>query len=143
MNRIPRRPSKDPPAYQAVTRDILVRVVPAFRPERSDPTQGRYVWTYTIEIENHGRDTVQLVSRRWEITDSQNRSKTVLGSGVMGERPRLRPREVFTYTSACPLSTPSGAMRGSYQMLTDDDVAFEVEVPAFSLHLPGALRVLN
>lgn len=143
MSRIPRRPSKDVPTYQAITRDIIVRVIPAFMPGQSDPVEGRYVWSYTIEIENHGAETVQLISRRWLITDAHNRTETVAGSGVVGEQPRLKPREAFRYTSACPLSTPSGDMRGSYQMLTDDGVAFEVEVPAFSLHLPGAHRSLN
>ena len=67
----------------------------------------------------------------------------VAGPGVVGEQPRLKPREAFRYTSGCPLSTSSGEMRGTYQMLTDEGVSFEVEVPAFSLHLPGAHRVVN
>jgi ApaG protein len=143
MSRIPRRPSRDAATYQATTRGIIVRVAPAYLPGQSDPRESRYVWSYTIEIENHGEETVQLVSRRWLITDAHNRTETVAGAGVVGEQPRLKPREAFRYTSACPLSTPSGDMRGAYQMLTDDGVAFEVEVPAFSLHLPGAHRVVN
>ncbi len=143
MNRIPRRPSRESAAYQATTRDIVVRVTPAFLPGQSDPQRSRYVWSYTIEIENHGEETVQLVSRRWLITDASNHTETVSGAGVVGEQPRLKPREAFRYTSACPLSTPSGEMRGAYQMLTDAGEAFEVEVPAFSLHLPGAHRALN
>jgi len=143
MSRIPRRPSRDAPTYEATTRDIIVRVAPVFLPAQSDPIESRYVWSYTIEIENHGQDTVQLISRRWLITDAMNRTETVAGSGVVGEQPRLKPREAFRYTSNCPLSTPSGDMRGVYQMLTDDGVTFEVEVPAFSLHLPGARRVVN
>ena len=143
MTRIPRRPSRDTPTYQATTRGIIVRVTPSYLPGQSDPLESRYVWSYTIEIENHGDDTVQLVSRRWMITDALNRTETVSGAGVVGEQPRLKPREAFRYTSGCPLSTPSGAMRGYYQMLTDEGVAFEVEVPAFSLHLPGAHRAVN
>jgi ApaG protein len=143
MSRIPRRPDREGSAYVATTRGIIVRVVPAFLPGQSDPDEGRWVWSYTIEIENHGDETVQLISRRWLITDALNRTETVAGSGVVGEQPRLKPREAFRYTSACPLGTASGEMRGSYQMLTDEGVAFEVEVPAFSLHLPGAHRSLN
>jgi len=143
MTRIPRRPAKDAPAYEAVTRGIIVRVTPAFLPGQSDASKSRYVWSYTIEIENHGEETVQLISRRWLITDAMNRTETVAGAGVVGEQPRLKPREAFRYTSACPLATPSGDMRGTYQMLTDEGETFEVEVPAFSLHLPGAHRSLN
>jgi ApaG protein len=143
MNRIPRRPAKESPAYQAVTRGIMVRVTPAFLPGQSDAGESRYLWAYTIEIENHGEETVQLVSRRWLITDAKNHTETVAGSGVVGEQPRLGPRQAFRYTSSCPLTTPSGEMRGTYQMVTDEGEAFEVEVPAFSLHLPGAHRALN
>ena len=34
-------------------------------------------------------------------------------------------------------------MRGTYQMVTDEGEAFEVEIPAFSLHLPTARKTVN
>ena len=143
MNRIPRRGTKDSPIYEATTRGVMVRVVTQYLPDQSDPPASRYVWAYTIEIENHGEETVQLISRRWVITDGLNRSEVVSGPGVVGEQPHLKPREAFRYTSGCPLSTPSGEMRGTYQMVTDGGEPFEVEVPAFSLHLPGAHKAVN
>jgi ApaG protein len=143
MNRIPSRRAKESPVYEARTRDVVVRVKTNYLAEQSDPIESRYVWAYTIEIENHSEDTVQLVSRRWRITDGRNKTEEVSGAGVIGEQPRLKPREAFRYTSGCPLTTPSGEMRGAYQMLTDKGEAFEAEVPAFSLHLPGAHRKVN
>ncbi len=143
MNRIPSRRAKESPVYEARTRDVVVRVKTNYLAEQSDPIESRYVWAYTIEIENHSEDTVQLVSRRWRITDGHNKTEEVSGAGVIGEQPRLKPREAFRYTSGCPLTTPSGEMRGAYQMLTDKGEAFEAEVPAFSLHLPGAHRKVN
>jgi ApaG protein len=143
MNRIPRRRSKESPVYEATTRGIVVRVVTNYLPGQSDPDESRYVWAYMVEIENHGEETVQLVSRKWTITDGLNRTEEVAGPGVVGEQPRLKPRDAFRYTSGCPLSTPSGEMRGAYQMVTDDGDMFEAEVPAFSLHLPGAHRSVN
>jgi ApaG protein len=62
---------------------------------------------------------------------------------VVGEQPELKPREAFRYVSNCPLPTPSGAMKGSYSMVTDQGDLFEVEIPEFSLHLPGAAAKLN
>jgi len=143
MSRINRRGSPDSPVYEARTGDILVRVAPTYLPEDSNPETGRWIWAYTIEIENHGKDTVTLVSRHWIITDAMNRVEEVQGEGVVGEQPVLGPREAFRYASGCPLSTPSGAMRGTYRMVTARGDAFEVEIPAFSLHLPGARRRLN
>ncbi len=140
MTRIRRRGTPDNPVYEARTRDILVRVAPAYMAEQSRPEEGQWLWAYVVEIENHGTQTVTLMSRHWIITDALNRVEEVQGPGVVGEQPVLGPREAFRYNSGCPLTTPSGSMRGTYQMVTAAGDAFDVEIPAFSLHLPGALR---
>lgn len=143
MQRMRRRRGQDGAAYEARTRDIVVRVFPVYAAEESSPDQGLYLWSYTVEIENHGAETVTLIARRWTITDGFNRVNEVEGSGVVGEQPELKPREAFRYVSNCPLPTPSGAMKGSYQMVTDEGELFEAEIPEFSLHLPGAAAKLN
>ena len=143
MSRIRRRGTPDNPVYEARTRDILVRVAPAYMAEQSRPDEGQWLWSYVVEIENHGTQTVTLMSRHWVITDARNRVEEVKGPGVVGEQPVLGQREAFRYNSSCPLTTPSGSMRGTYQMVTAAGEAFDVEIPAFSLHLPGALRRVN
>jgi ApaG protein len=143
MQRMRRRRGQDTATYEARTRDIVVRVYPVYAAEESSPEQGLYLWSYTVEIENHGGETVTLVSRRWSIIDAFNRVNDVEGSGVVGEQPELKPREAFRYVSNCPLPTPSGAMKGSYSMVTNDGELFDVEIPEFSLHLPGASLKLN
>lgn len=129
--------------YEARTGDIRVTVKPSYLPDQSDPSVARYVWAYEIEVQNLGTLTVQLVSRHWIITDARGRVEEVKGAGVVGEQPILEPGEAFRYTSGCPLTTPSGAMRGTYRMVNDQGQAFDVEIPAFSLDLPDAKRVLN
>ena len=126
-----------------MTGGITVRVIATFSPERSDEEEGLWFWTYVIEIENRGDSVVQLLTRHWVITDGFNRIEDVRGDGVVGEQPVLRPRDAFRYTSGCPLKTPSGSMRGSYEMASEDGERFEVEIPEFSLDLPGARRVVN
>ncbi len=143
MKRLRRFGAKENPVYEARTRDIVVRVSPAYQTDQSAPEEGRWFWTYTVEIENHGAETVQLVSRHWVITDGLNRREDVRGPGVVGEQPTLKPREAFRYSSGCPLTTPSGMMRGAYQMMTREGDAFDVTIPEFSLDLPGARRVVN
>jgi len=130
-------------AYEAVTRDVLVRVQPTYLADRSDPAAGQYAWAYAVDIENHGAETVQLLSRRWIITDAANRVEEVAGPGVVGEQPVLRPGDAFHYTSACPLKTPSGAMHGTYRMETEGGELFDAVIPMFSLHLPDATRRVN
>jgi len=129
--------------YEAETRGVIVRVQPQFLPEQSDPAAYRWVWAYHIELVNASTETVQLISRHWIITDANGRVEEVRGPGVVGEQPTLRPGDGYTYASGCPLTTPSGSMVGSYQMVSDAGERFEVAVPPFSLDLPGAGRVLN
>ena len=129
--------------YTAVTRDIQITVIPEYLPDRSDPDDDRYVWAYTIEIANLGRDTVQLIARHWIITDDSGQVETVSGLGVVGEQPVLNPGDTYRYTSGCPLATPSGLMHGHYRMADEEGRSFEVEIPAFSLDSPGAKRILN
>ena len=131
------------PVFQAEAHGVQVSVRPAFLAEQSDPAAGRYVWAYTVLIENIGTQTVQLRERAWEITDATGRTEHVRGPGVVGEQPVLRPGERFEYTSGCPLSTASGFMRGHYTMMGEDGDRFDVPVPAFSLDEPDAERTLN
>ena len=105
--------------YSAVTEDIRITVRPDFCEDRSTPEQGRYFWTYAIDIANQGARTVQLLRRRWVITDALGHTEVVEGPGVVGEQPRLAPGERFSYVSGCPLPTPSGFMVGVYQMVDD------------------------
>ena len=129
--------------YSAVTHTIRVTVRPDFSDEGSAPELGRYFWTYAVEIANQGARTVQLLSRRWLITDALGHVETVEGPGVVGEQPTLAPGQSFSYMSGCPLKTPSGTMEGAYQMIDETGARFEVEIPAFSLDSPFMRRVLN
>jgi ApaG protein len=129
--------------YRAVTRNIEVTVTPRFLPERSSPENSYFFWAYTIEIANRGGETVQLKTRHWRITDALGRLQEVRGAGVVGEEPRLEPGESFEYTSGVPLPTPSGFMRGSYGMVTNQGERFDIEIPAFSLDSPAAERTIN
>ncbi len=129
--------------YEAVTRGIRVRAVPQYVEEQSRPEDGYYFWAYTIEIANDGEETVQLRSRLWRITDGRGQTEEVRGPGVVGETPVLAPGQSFTYTSGCPLPTPSGIMAGSYQMADEDGRLFDVTIPAFSLDSPFSIRSMN
>jgi ApaG protein len=129
--------------YSAVSNSIRVSVQPRFLAEHSEPDEGRYFWSYTIEIANGGNVTVQLTHRHWKITDAGGRLEEVQGPGVVGEQPTLRPGEAFRYTSGCPLKTPSGIMVGTYRMVDETGRAFDVDIPAFSLDSPYAKRVMN
>jgi ApaG protein len=129
--------------YQAVTRSIRVLVTPRYAQEQSDPDENQYFWTYTIDIVNEGAEAVQLKARYWRITDEVGRVEEVRGEGVVGETPVIEPGAKFSYTSGCPLSTPSGIMVGQYFMSTAAGERFAIDIPAFSLDSPDQRRALN
>ena len=119
---------------------IDVRVKTQYIDEQSDPDADRYVFSYTITIANDGDVPAKLLSRHWYITNANNEVQEVVGEGVVGEQPYLRPGEQFQYTSGTILETPVGSMHGTYQMIADDGTAFEATIPAFGLSLPNLLH---
>ena len=129
--------------YTETTRSIRVVVTPHYLADQSSPAESRYVWAYHVRIENQGGETVQLRRRHWRITDELGRIQEVRGPGVVGEQPVLGPGERFEYTSGVPLTTPTGLMTGSYEMVSESGEKFDAEVPAFSLDSPHGKRVLH
>ncbi len=122
--------------YQQQTRGVLIKVEPSFLDHESDPDASRFVWAYTVVIENLGAEPVQLLEREWRITDARNRTEIIRGPGVVGEQPVIAPGEQFEYTSGAPLSTPSGFMSGAYTMVQRSGEHFEAVIPAFALDSP-------
>lgn len=124
----------------AITRGIRVQVKSAYIPERSHQEGQPYLFAYRARISNDGEETVRLVGREWIITDADGRLERVSGPGVVGEQPILGPGESFEYTSVCPLRTPTGAMHGSYQLVSIRGDHFDAVIAPVSLDVPIALR---
>lgn len=122
--------------FTKTTRSIKITATPHFLPEHSEPDEDHYVWAYTIQLENCGDDSVQLVNRHWKITDAHGLTQEVRGPGVVGEQPTLKPGEAYRYTSGTALGTASGLMLGEYEMVGKGGEHFEVEIPPFSLDSP-------
>ncbi len=129
--------------YEAVTRGIRVRVEPQYVEDQSSPDENHFFWSYTVTISNEGDEPVQLRSRLWRITNAIGLTQEVRGPGVVGLTPTIAPGESFSYTSGCPLETPSGIMVGSYQMADPGGQLIDIAIPAFSLDSPFAQRSLN
>jgi ApaG protein len=137
MPNIRSRPS---PISEAVTHQVRVEVLSRHSPENSRPLHDEWVFEYTVRITNQGTETVQLVSRHWMITDAFEHTEEVIGPGVVGEQPVLAPGESFKYSSWCPLKTPTGVMRGTYQMVRADGGKFDIEIAPFALSAPYTIN---
>ncbi len=124
----------------ALTEGIKVTVTSEYVAAQSVPREKRYVFAYTVRIQNDGEAVAQLKSRHWIITDGSGKVEEVKGPGVVGQQPLLRPGEHFEYTSGCVLETPRGSMRGSYQMRRPDGTEFDAVIAPFDLLLPYSLN---
>lgn len=124
-----------------ITKGIKISVSTVFEGTYFKNYKLHYAFSYEITIENHSKDSVQLLSRHWEIYDSLNDLEVVDGEGVIGKKPVLKPGETHTYTSGCLLTSPHGAMHGWFNMVNFTTTRnFRVIVPAFRLNAPYALN---
>ena len=103
---------------------------------QSDPSIPIFMFSYNIEIENKLNDIVQLISRRWEITDGNGTVNTVIGKGVVGLQPKILKNDKFSYSSFCPIPTEFGIMNGLYEMKTDKGGSFKAKIPTINLFTP-------
>jgi ApaG protein len=119
---------------------IRVEVETSYVDEQSDPSERRYVFSYTITIRNEGAVPARLLTRHWIITDANGKVQEARGDGVVGEQPHLKPGQGFRYTSGAVIETPVGAMQGTYEMIDDDGQRFDAPIQPFRLAMPGILQ---
>ncbi len=124
-----------------ITKGIKISVLTAFEGTYFKNHKIHFAFSYQITIENQGKDSVQLISRHWEIFDSLNDKEIVDGEGVIGKKPVLKSGESHTYSSGCLLSSPFGSMNGEFNMVNFTSTKnFKVIVPSFRLNAPFALN---
>ena len=112
---------------------FTVEVSPQYLPDQSAPEDDLYVFAYTITVTNTGDVAAQLISRTWNVNDSNGHTEKVKGLGVVGQQPLLQPGQAFEYTSGTRLRTPTGTMHGSYFCVAEDGEKFDVDIPMFVL----------
>ena len=124
-----------------ITRGIKISVITSFEGTYFKNYKINYAFSYQITIENHSKDSVQLITRHWEIFDALNSIEIVDGEGVIGKKPVIKPGESHTYSSGCLLLSPHGAMQGYFNMVNFTSTRnFKVVVPTFRLSAPFALN---
>lgn len=121
-----------------VTNGIRVTVDPEYIPGELVSSSGKYLFSYRVRIVNEGDTPAQLISRHWIIINSEGNAENVIGEGVIGRQPKLKPGDEFKYTSYCPLDTPWGTMEGTFLMIRDDGSEFNAIVERFYLVSPEA-----
>ena len=124
-----------------ISEGIEVSVETFYQPDYSNPVSGEYMFAYRITIENRNEFAVKLISRHWNIFDSNGDFREVQGEGVVGVQPLIAPGEAYQYISGCNLKTEMGRMHGEYLM--ENIVThrtFNVSIPAFEMQAPLKLN---
>ncbi|MCW8333220.1 Co2+/Mg2+ efflux protein ApaG [Vibrio sp. SCSIO 43135] len=119
---------------------IKIQVHTKYIPEQSDPDKNRYLFAYIITIKNLSNQSVQLMSRRWLITDANGKQMSIEGDGVVGQQPVIPASDEYTYSSGTAIETPVGVMQGQYIMLDESSKEFVTEIEPFRLAIPNVLN---
>jgi len=123
-----------------ISNNIRISVTSDYIAQQSLENEQQFVFSYTITISNESEETVQLINRYWQITDSNGENNTVSGEGVIGQQPFIEADQSFTYTSGCILKSPLGNMQGHYQMQRNNGELIQVDIPIFRLAKPNILN---
>ena len=124
-----------------VTQEVEVSSNPFPLEEGSDFANEIYAFGYEITIRNLGSRLVQLLNRKWKITDGNGEITIVEGDGVVGVQPEIEAGEAFVYQSWTRIKSPIGTMEGSYGMIYPYDLeTFEVVIPPLSLLVAGKIH---
>ena len=126
---------------EAITNNIAVRAEATYELEHSAPSQGKFVHSYKIFIENRGDEAVKLLRRHWYIVNGLAEVRQVEGPGVIGVQPVIPPGNIYSYNSWSPMNTEIGKMYGVFTMQRIlDKTVFEAKIPSFALN---ATYILN
>lgn len=132
-----------PNIYTLNNDKIIIHAQPEFIEDESSVSEGFFIWSYNIKIENKSKNAIQLLNRYWHITDGHGMVREVKGPGVIGLQPVIEPHEQFEYSSSVNLHTPSGIMHGHYEFKSPDGSVFNANTPVFSLDSKEQLRKPN
>ncbi|MCP9751712.1 Co2+/Mg2+ efflux protein ApaG [Ferruginibacter sp. HRS2-29] len=116
---------------------VKVSVETFYQPEYSNPMNSEFMFAYRITIENNNIFPIKLISRHWDIADSNGSKREVEGDGVVGVQPVINPGTSYQYVSGCNLRSELGKMSGTYLIENVlNKTTFTVIIPSFNLLVP-------
>ena len=120
--------------------NISISIETVYLQQDSEPENNKFFFLYTISIRNKGSVGAKFLSRHWVIEDSNGKKQDVRGEGVVGEQPYIVPGDEFQYTSGAMIETSLGTMKGTYQMIDDNNRYFDAPIPEFVLSIPRVIH---
>jgi ApaG protein len=124
-----------------ISEGVNISVESFYEAGYSNLAASEFMFAYRITIENNNNFPIKLISRRWQIFDSNATKREVVGDGVVGEQPEIDAGKSYQYVSGCNLNTELGSMQGTYEFKNlFNKQMFEVKIPLFQLVVPFKLN---
>ncbi|MFA5257709.1 MAG: ApaG domain [Opitutales bacterium] len=111
------------------------KLVYRFDPDNA-PKGRSHIFIYFITIDNQSAYEVTIMGRRWVLHGRDGRIHVAEGDGVVGENPRIRSGESYSFNSFHIVGGPAMAV-GSFHGVDSEGRHILVRIPAFPLQLPG------
>lgn len=105
-----------------------------YMPSLQSPPNKPYPFIYFITIYNDSDKVIQVLGRKWLVVEAGGECVVVEGSGVISEKPTLKPGENFSYNSYHVVARSGEAAGALYGM--SEGERFMVEIPEFALNCP-------
>lgn len=104
-------------------------------PNLDAPPEKPHPFVYFITIINESQKTITVAGRKWVVREENGEVTVVEGEGVVGERPRLRPNQRFSYNSYHVLAG-DGQAEGSFFGVTGEGDDVRATIPSFRMRVP-------
>lgn len=113
----------------------LDRLVYRYDPDNT-PKGRPNIFIYFITIENKSLETVSIRGRRWVIQAKDGSTHIIEGDGIVGERPKLRPGDSYSFNSFHMIGEGAIAS-GSFHGVDRSGHHVLVRIPTFSMQVPA------
>lgn len=124
-----------------VSEGVTISVETFYQPQHSNAEVSEFMFAYRVTIENNNKYPIKLLSRHWDIFDSDGSRREVEGEGVIGVQPSIESGTKYQYISGCNLHTEMGKMHGTYLMENIySKKKFIVNIPAFEMIAPEKMN---
>lgn len=95
-----------------------------------------HCFIYFITIHNESKLAVQVVGRKWVVTNSGGEITAVEGEGVVGQTPILEAGQKFSYNSFHLLDSEYAVAEGSYLAMDSKGRKVFTRIPRFEMRVP-------
>jgi len=113
-----------------------------YMPSLHSPHDKPHPFLYYITVYNDSDREIQILGRKWIVTESDGEMVVVEGSGVIGETPTLKTGEHFSYNSYHVVARSGEAEGALYGVSRNKEgelqkKRFMVAIPDFTLQCPN------